>query len=61
LTKTHKYDDLEEYIDQIYEDVEIANELVITGNKTLSVLINSKKSLATGMTAKCIPPSRCWA
>lgn len=46
LTKTRKFDDLEEYIDQIYEDVEIANELVITGNKTLSVLINSKKSLA---------------
>lgn len=46
LAKTHKYDDLEEYIDQIYEDVEIANELVITGNKTLSVLINAKKSLA---------------
>lgn len=46
LVKAQKYDELEEYINQIYEDVEIANELVITSNKTLSVLLNSKKSLA---------------
>ena len=41
-----KYDDLEEYINQIYEDVEVANELVVTGNKTLSVLLNAKKAQA---------------
>jgi len=46
LVTTQKYDELEEYINQIYEDVEIANDLVITGNKTLSVLLNSKKCLA---------------
>ncbi|MDF2944535.1 MAG: hypothetical protein K0S01_3393 [Herbinix sp.] len=46
LVHTEKYEDLKEYIDQIYEDVEVANELVITENKTLSVLLNTKKSKA---------------
>jgi hypothetical protein len=46
LAQSEKYDDLKEYINQIYEDVEMANQLVITENKTLSVLINAKKSLA---------------
>lgn len=46
LASSNKYDDLNDYINQIYEDVEIANELVITENKTLSVLLNAKKSLA---------------
>lgn len=46
LMKAKKYEELDEYINQIYEDVEIANELVITENKTLSVLLNSKKNLA---------------
>ncbi len=46
LVNTKRYDELEEYIDQIYEDVEVANELVITGNKTLSVIINAKKTVA---------------
>ncbi|MDD3174195.1 MAG: GHKL domain-containing protein [Herbinix sp.] len=46
LVYSQKYDELEEYINQIYEDVEVANDLVITGNQTLSVLLNAKKSLA---------------
>ncbi|MHB8128652.1 MAG: sensor histidine kinase [Mobilitalea sp.] len=46
LLKTEKLGELREYIDQIYEDVEIANEMVITENKTLSVLLNSKKNKA---------------
>jgi hypothetical protein len=46
LVHTEKYEILKEYIDQIYEDVEVANELVITENKTLSVLLNAKKSKA---------------
>jgi len=41
-----KYEELDEYINQIYQDVEIANELVIAGDNTLSVLINAKKALA---------------
>lgn len=48
LVQMEKYDELENYINQIYEDVELANELVITGNKTLSVLLNSKRNLAKG-------------
>ncbi len=46
LVQVRQYDELEEYINQMYEDVEIANELVISGNKTLAVLVNAKKSLA---------------
>lgn len=46
LVYTQKYDELKEYINQIYEDVEIANDLVITGNKTLALLLGSKKSRA---------------
>ena len=46
LVKTQNHTDLEEYINQIYEDVEIANEIVITSNKTLSILLSTKKSLA---------------
>jgi hypothetical protein len=46
LVHNNKYEDLKEYINQIYEDVEIANDFVITGNKTLSVLLNAKKSKA---------------
>jgi sensor histidine kinase regulating citrate/malate metabolism len=46
LVHTERYDELEEYINQIYEDVEIANELVISGNRTVAVLINAKKALA---------------
>ena len=46
LVHTGRYADLAEYIDQIYEDVEIANELVITDKKTLSVLLNAKIRLA---------------
>lgn len=46
LVKTGRYEELSEYVNQIYEDVEIANELVITNNKTLSVLLNAKKNLA---------------
>ncbi|MFT4146795.1 MAG: GHKL domain-containing protein [Mobilitalea sp.] len=41
-----KYEDLEEYINSIYEDVELANELVLTSNKALSIMINTKKSIA---------------
>lgn len=46
LVYTQKYEELKEYTDQLYEDVEIANDLVITGNKTLSVLLNTKKNRA---------------
>jgi hypothetical protein len=46
LVHTQKYDDLQEYITQIYEDVEVANDLVITENKTISVLLNAKKNKA---------------
>jgi hypothetical protein len=46
LVHNRKYEDLKEYINQIYEDVEIANDFVITGNKTLSVLLNAKKNKA---------------
>ncbi len=46
LVKTKKYTDLEEYIQQMYEDVELANDLVIKGNKVVAVLLNAKKALA---------------
>jgi hypothetical protein len=46
LAKAHRYEELEEYIDDLYEDIDAANELVIIDNKALSVLINTKKSLA---------------
>lgn len=46
LIKTEKFNDLEEYVDQIYEDVEIANDIVIMENKVVSVLLNVKKAVA---------------
>ncbi len=46
LAHTEKYEELKEYINQVYEDVEIANDLVIINNKTLSVLLNAKKGQA---------------
>lgn len=46
LARNQKYEEMEDYIDQIYEDVEVANDLVLTENKTLSVLLNAKKNLA---------------
>jgi two-component system, LytTR family, sensor histidine kinase AgrC len=46
LVHTGKHEELEEYVDQIYEDVKIANDLIITNNKTLSILLNAKKNLA---------------
>ena len=49
LTKSNKYAELEEYIDQMYEDVELANDIVITSNKAVAVLLNAKKSLAKQM------------
>ncbi len=46
LSKTKRYEDMEEYIDQMYEDVELANDLIITGNRAVAVLLNGKKALA---------------
>lgn len=48
LAKEERYEELKDYIDQIYEDVELANDLILTENKTLSILLNSKKCLAKG-------------
>lgn len=46
LINAGNYDELSDYMDQMYEDVAAANELVITGNRTVSVLVNAKKALA---------------
>jgi sensor histidine kinase regulating citrate/malate metabolism len=46
LVYTQKYPELKEYVDQLYEDVERANDFVISENKTLTVLINTKKDKA---------------
>lgn len=46
LVNTNKYGELKEYLNQIYEDVDAANELVLTDNNALSIILNIKKSLA---------------
>lgn len=46
LVTTGNYDELEDYVNQMYADVAIANDLVISGNRTVAVLVNAKKSMA---------------
>ncbi len=43
---TKNYDGLKEYVDQLYIDVDKANDMVISENKTLSVILNLKKNQA---------------
>ncbi len=43
---TKNYDGLKEYVDQLYVDVDKANDMVISENKVLSVILNLKKSQA---------------
>jgi sensor histidine kinase regulating citrate/malate metabolism len=46
LLNTNKYDELKVYVDQLYEDVDKANEFIISDNNTLAVLLNSKQNKA---------------
>ena len=46
LVHNENYADLKEYVDQLYGDVEIANDFIISENRILSVLLNSKQSKA---------------
>jgi hypothetical protein len=46
LIYEQKYDDLREYVDDLYQDVAVANEYIVLENKTLSVLLNSKREKA---------------
>ncbi len=46
LIYEQKYDDLREYVDDLYQDVAVANEYIVVENKTLSVLLNSKREKA---------------
>jgi hypothetical protein len=41
-----KYEDLRGYVDELYQDVAVANEYIVVENKTLSVLLNSKREKA---------------
>ncbi len=41
-----KYDELREYVDDLYQDVAVANEYIVLENKALSVLLNSKREKA---------------
>lgn len=43
---TQDYDGLKDYVDQLYVDVDMANDMVISENKVLSVILNLKKSQA---------------
>lgn len=43
---TKNYEGLKEYVDQLYVDVDKANDMVISENKVLSVILNLKKSKA---------------
>ena len=46
LIYERKYDELREYVDDLYQDVAVANEYIVLENKTLSVLLNSKRERA---------------
>jgi hypothetical protein len=46
LIYDQKYDELREYVDDLYHDVAVANEYIVLENKALSVLLNSKKEKA---------------
>ncbi len=43
---TQNYEDLKEYVDQLYVTMDKANDMVISENKVLSVILNLKKSQA---------------
>ena len=44
LIKSKQYEDLDKYIDDIYKDIDSANDFIFLKNKALSVLLNSKIS-----------------
>jgi sensor histidine kinase regulating citrate/malate metabolism len=46
LIYDQKYDELREYVDDLYQDVAVANEYIVLENKVLSVLLNSKREKA---------------
>ncbi len=46
LVYEQKYDDLRKYVDDLYQDVAVANEYIVIENKTLSLLLNSKREKA---------------
>ncbi len=46
LMNTERYDEVRDYVNQLYGDVKEANELVISDNNTLQVLMNAKKNKA---------------
>lgn len=46
LIYEQKYDELREYVDDLYQDVAVANEYIVLENKTLSILLNSKREKA---------------
>jgi hypothetical protein len=43
---TKDYDGLKEYVDQLYVDMDMANDVVISENKVLSVILNLKRNQA---------------
>jgi hypothetical protein len=46
LIYDQKYDDLREYVDDLYGDVARANDIIVAENKALSVLLNTKSDKA---------------
>ncbi len=46
LVYAQRYEDLRGYIDEVYLDVAIANEYIVSENTALSVLLNTKRSKA---------------
>jgi two-component system sensor histidine kinase AgrC len=46
LAHSNRFDELKEYVDQLYEDVDQANEFIILENKALAVLLNAKRNKA---------------
>lgn len=46
LVYAKRYEELKEYLDEVYIDVAIANEYIVSENTALAVLLNTKKSKA---------------
>ncbi|MDF2907181.1 MAG: hypothetical protein K0R34_2502 [Herbinix sp.] len=46
LIDEQKYNDLKLYVDDLYGDVEVANDIIVAENKALSVLLNAKRERA---------------
>jgi two-component system sensor histidine kinase AgrC len=46
LVYSQRYKELKEYIDEIYLDVAVANEYIVSENTALSVLLNAKRTKA---------------